>query len=189
MSQRIVHHSIELFFDEALEAAVVANMQRLADAKLPAPLLEWGMRPHITLGLFEQPGDGLRAAVEELGASTPAWPARLDAVGTFAGDEGVVFFFPAVTQTLLEVHARFHATCGPHFAGSRSHYAPGGWMPHCTQSIRLTPEQLAQTVRVCRDAPLPLDGRFERLGYHVTEIDPSVPTVETRYPWSVSLSG
>ena len=189
MSERLVHHSIELFFDDALEEALVASMRRLADAGLPAPLIDWGMRPHVTLALFEHPGDGLCPSVEEFAAQNPSWPVGFNCVGTFGGDEAAVFFVPTVNRTLLDFHARFHAECAAHIEGSNAYYQPGRWMPHCTQSIRITPEQVAETVRVCRDAPLPLVGRYETIGHHVTEIDPAVGVLETSYPYEMSLSG
>ncbi|MEM8885840.1 MAG: hypothetical protein AAGD14_17380, partial [Planctomycetota bacterium] len=62
---------------------------------------------------------------------------------------------------------------GAYFDELDAHYLPGRWMPHCTQSVGLDPDQLADVVAVCRRAPLPLAGRLTRVAIHDVYLDPS----------------
>lgn len=50
--------AVELLFDPGLEASLDRLLHAIADAGLPSPLLGWGVRPHVSLLLGSDAGEG-----------------------------------------------------------------------------------------------------------------------------------
>jgi 2'-5' RNA ligase len=53
-------------------------------------------------------------------------------LGTFPGDEGVLFLATTVTADLLAFHAQVHAALANQPIQHWPYYLPGNWVPHCT---------------------------------------------------------
>jgi len=128
-----MHHAVELLFDDGAEAAVLKLWRGLRDAGLGATLLDLGVRPHISLGVYDRPVlTEARELLKAFSASETPVEFRFSSVGSFPGDEGVAFLAPVITRDLLGLHSRYH----DHFAHLRNavrpYYLPGAWVPHCT---------------------------------------------------------
>ena len=104
-------------------------------------LSELGARPHVSLSVY---GDGLDTngfpeRLLEFARSIDPFDFTLSSLGTFPGQEGVVFLAPVVTRRLLEVHARLpRGVFEAHNNTGMGHYLPGNWVPHCTVAIDLS---------------------------------------------------
>jgi len=185
-------YSVELFFDSTMEATLKGESEKLRDAGLPAPLLRWGTRPHISLLLGSELRDGAEQAVAAFARETHALPVTLDVIATFP-HRSVVMLLPVVTCELLELHARAHQRLGAYFGESDPHYAPARWIPHCTQSIFLDEDELQATLRHFRATPLPISGRLASVGIHITTIDLERQGAErfvgSEYPFEAAFSG
>ena len=151
-------------------------------AGLPAPLLHAGMRPHLTLAICDQAPEGL----EHFASEWDALPVALGSVGTFAGDEGVVFLAPVVTLDMRALHDALYARMQGLSDACDRRYLPHCLVWHCTQSILLTEEELAATIAICRRAALPITGHIASIGLHETTLDPTRERyeqfVKTTYP-------
>ena len=145
--------AVELFFDAGADAAVRAMWRDLAAAGLPS-LAVYGHgqhRPHVSLAVFESLSpeglDALRPVLAQ--AITGArLVLTLNSLGTFPGDEGVLFLGVAVSTGLLALHARAHAALAGQQAGLWPHYLPGYWLPHCTLAQGLDAEGTATAFRL-----------------------------------------
>jgi 2'-5' RNA ligase len=71
--------------DEAIEAVLSGNLQRLAAPKLPSPLLDWGARPHLTVAIAGSVDARLKDGLAAIARSRHSMPIRLSSVGTFPG--------------------------------------------------------------------------------------------------------
>lgn len=158
MATRILHCdvmalAIEMFFDEGAAATVRAIWRDLAAAGLPS-LSIYGHgqhRPHVSLAVFERVSPDAMGALRSMLAPATAG-ARLalplNSLGTFPGEEGVLFLGVAVTAGLLDLHARTHAALAGQTAGLWPHYRPGYWVPHCTLAQGLDAEGTAAAFRL-----------------------------------------
>jgi hypothetical protein len=97
----------------------------------------------------------------------------LGVLATFPGPQGTAMLLPVVTRELLALHAQVHARLGSYFGDSDPQYAPDSWVPHCTQSIFLSADELDATLRHLRTVPLPISGKLTSIGIHASTIDPS----------------
>jgi len=158
--------AVELYFDPATEEAVKGLLRDLKAANLPSPLLDQGVRPHVSLVVAETVDDALKASIQGLAEGMPPILLALTSVGAFPGEEGAVFLAPASRARLLELHHNVHELCATHVEERNPRYVPGSWVPHCTLSTGLSPKQAAQAVYVMLKAPLPIEGRFTEIGLH-----------------------
>ncbi|MGI9093913.1 MAG: 2'-5' RNA ligase family protein [Mycobacteriales bacterium] len=146
--------AIELFFDDAADAAIRRAWDRLETAGLPTLATRSHRRhhPHVSLAV----GDGLDVDLCPLVADLPALPVlHFGAVGTFGGTEGVVFLMPRVTAELLAVHEALHCGLAKHGLQLWEHYLPGRLVPHCTVGYGLSPDQVGTAVgMLSRELPL-----------------------------------
>ena len=157
-------YAVELLLDPLAAEAVRALWERLAAAGIPAPLKDMGVAPHITLAAYEElDPEAVQDAFRSFACEETPEPVTLTSVGTFPGDEGVVYLAPVVTRGLLALHAGFHERFADHVEAAYPHYLPGAWVPHVTLGLHLTPPQLAEAIALARTADLPITGRLDRL--------------------------
>jgi 2'-5' RNA ligase len=132
--------SIELLLDEATEARVRADWQRLADAGLSSLAAHTASshQPHITL--LARPT--LAAVAFTAAAERLPIPITLAEPIVFAhGERGVLAWRVTLSEELRDLHAAVHAAAAP--AGDdAAHTIPGAWTPHITLARRLRLESL-----------------------------------------------
>jgi 2'-5' RNA ligase len=108
-------------------------------------------RPHITLAVLKEITlTELTEQLQALAEDEVCLDVELGAVGTFPGDEGVVYIAPVVTGELLGLHARFLDSLGKKVVLLRDYYEQGRWMPHCTVALYLPETQVPAAVGLCR---------------------------------------
>jgi hypothetical protein len=139
----VVAYAVEMFFDERADEAVRGLWRRLARAGLSS-LETYGHarhRPHVSLSVM----DALPAAAE-IGEVQRLPGLLFPALGTFAGDGGVLFLAPVVTPPLFAVHERVWESLQGQGLTQWTQYGPGRWVPHCTLAMGLPPAGLAAAV-------------------------------------------
>ncbi len=165
--------AVELGLDATAAGAVRALWDDLAGLGLAESPARSGVRPHITLAVYEGGGSGEPLGVDPVrieprlaafAASLRPIAVRMSAIGTFPGTEGVVFLAPKVTRALLTAHARFHLRCADIGGACWPYYRPRQWVPHCTLAIGLAPEAVGAAVARCMGAELPISGHLTSLG-------------------------
>lgn len=155
-------HSLELLLDDAAEASVRADWDRLVEARLPSSGRHRSPsnRPHVTL-----------VAAPSLAPETvPGIDERLAAaLGTIRlplVSAGVLLFGPRrstyvlvrqviATPELLELHRAVCAAVAPVPGQVRTSF-PGAWTPHITLARRMTAEQVAAALPLLEPPPEPL---------------------------------
>ena len=184
----VTNRAIELFFDPATEAVLTSLLRELN----PSPLLQWGVRPHVSLLLCAGFEAGSEAALAAFARTQPPLPITLGSVGSFPGDLGVVFLAPVQTRGLLDLHVALNDHMAAFTPRRNAHYEPGVWVPHCTQGMLFNEEELADALKICRRAP-PIAGTFTEIGFHETTTDTSVSgfdrVIDTRYRATFPLTG
>lgn len=138
-------HALQLFFDEAADQQVRELWQRLDKAGVPglATQTHRRHRPHVTMAVAGTiPAAARKAIAAELyRLSIPdLW---LYTLGTFAGDEPVLFLGAVVDTEILAVHSAVHDVLAGKVKNPSAYYFPGAWVPHCTLAQGITDEQLA----------------------------------------------
>lgn len=123
-----------------------------------------GVRPHLTVGMFEKVdpdrvGEVLDAFVERF----PAMPITFASLGMFVLATDVVFAAPIATVELLERHAWLHARLAACTEGPFTPLLPGSWVPHATLAADVPLSLLSPVLVASRAMPLPLEARLERI--------------------------
>ena len=184
----VTNQAIELFFDPATELVLTSLLRELD----PSPLLQWGVRPHVSLLLCAEFEAGSEEALAAFACTQPPLPITLGSVGSFPGDLGVVFLAPIKTRALLDLHVTLNDHMAAFAPRRNAHYEPDVWIPHCTQGMLFNDEQMADALEICRRAP-PIAGTFTEIGFHETTTDTSVSgfdrVVDVRYPAVFELTG
>lgn len=159
-----MNFAIELCFDELVEARICELWERIEQAGLPSRLLEFGHTPHVSLGVCaELDCKAFAGQLAEFAATQPKLHATLISLGTFSNRQGVVFLGLINTPELLDMHARFDALFAAVARDPWEYYRPGRWVPHCTLTTALDPEQVASALRVCAEVPLPIQATLESI--------------------------
>jgi hypothetical protein len=145
-------HSLELLFDSETEAAVrrlwddlsAAGVRSLASSTSPSN------RPHVTLSVAEDMGDGVNDALRPLLRLLPL-PATIGAPMLFGRGPFTLVRLVIPSTELLALQAGVHEACLPHMTpGPLPHADPGHWTPHVTLARRVTPDKLGDALSLRR---------------------------------------
>ena len=159
-------YAVELFYDHESELAVRKVWDGAGEATGQSSLSETGARPHVSLAVYDDDLDatGFQEKLQEFADTTEPFEFRLTSVGTFPGNEGVVYLSPVMTQDLMAVHRRYHQTFLKYEPYVQAYYLPGNWVPHCTVAIDLEASGILKAVAYCRMRFQPVTGRFAEIG-------------------------
>lgn len=117
------------------------------------PHISLDVRPHITLGGFEGAApDGFVERLRSFAAQQKPLKIQLASLGTFAGDEGVLFLAPVVTDELLKFHSLVHAHLLSSVSEQIPYYLPDAWVPHVTIAVQAADEFFPHLLQLCREA-------------------------------------
>ena len=139
--------SVELLLDDATEAEVLGQWDRLADAGLPTerrPDPGPSHRPHVTLWAGPTVAPEVEARLPGLVAELPL-RVQVGALLLFGPRRGQVVLVRQVvaSRALVDLQARVAAACG---VEPDSHFAPGRWTPHVTLARRVPVDLLGAVV-------------------------------------------
>ncbi len=156
--------AVVLYLDE-LAASIVEKAQRaIVQAGLSPDTRVLEFRPHISLAICDRLDVGaFEPYLSQFAASTPPIGLNLSRLGAFPTDPAVLFLEPAVSMDLAAAHQRFHRRFLKFAEDPSKYYLPGQWVPHCTLVERLSPADVPQAVKLCKDLPLPLHVRLEEV--------------------------
>lgn len=147
----ITGHAIELSFDPASEKRVVDLWRSI---KGGVDLEELGARPHVSLAVFRPPAHpvALARCLEIYAEQASRLELWFSFIGTFPGNEGVVFLSGAPSQELLESHKLLHSILESHKVTADEMYRPGRWVPHCTVAHELTGSEMQLAIDTARSS-------------------------------------
>ncbi len=158
-------YGVMLYFDNQTEKTIIKVWQILAERNLSSHGLDAGIRPHITLAIYEELD--CRPCENELvkiTTKTSSLPIQFTHLGIFTNPEPVVFAAPLVTKELLAFHNNLQANLASEGKKPWELYKPGKWVPHCTLSLDFEKENLAEIIRCCQAMLFPMDVRAVQLG-------------------------
>lgn len=125
-------YAIVLYFDKETEEKIMGLAQKVADNKLSTKFLEWKVRPHVTLAMYNDVDEN--KCVELLkgfAKGRKEIPAFLDSVGMF-NDTKAIFLNPTMTKNMYQLQSNLHETLIEFDTQGWEWYLPDGWVPHCT---------------------------------------------------------
>lgn len=164
-------YAVMLYFDTQIEQTIRKVWQTLAKDNLASSFLDSGIRPHITLAIYEELN--CRPCENELvriTSETVSMAIQFTHLGIFTTPEPVVFAAPLSTREILDFHENLHANLASESKNSWDLYKPGKWVPHCTLALNFKIEDLTEIFRCCQALPFPMDVHAVQLG--VVEFQP-----------------
>lgn len=149
-------YAIVLYFNRAAEKKIRDVWKALADRGISTEVSSSGIRPHITLAIYDElKCQPCRDELAKFAARTNRLEIRITHMGVFRQPETVLFLAPTVTRELLDLHASIHESMAAHAGSSWEVYQPAKWVPHCTLAMNLDDGKLSQAITCCRSIELP----------------------------------
>lgn len=163
--------AVVLYFDEINERKFLNIWESLAKEGLSTNLIEAGIRPHITLAIYDElecrPCENKLA---KIASQTKPIKFQITHLGLFKDPEPVVFAAPTFTQEFLDFHKQIHAVLAKESKNPWEKYLPDQWVPHCTLALGFDPANLDMIIRNCLVLEFPMDIQANQVG--VVEFQP-----------------
>lgn len=158
-------YAVDLFFDEPSEKPIREIWAKLARLNISSEIPNSGIRPHITMAVFDnlkcQPCE---KKLSQYAAHTAGISLCMTHLGVFYRPEIVVFLAPTPTRELLEFQAGVHQCLAKHADKPWDIYLPGNWVPHCTLAINLDKNLLPTVISQCTDIQFPFNVQVAQIG-------------------------
>ena len=158
-------YGVMLYFDVQTEKTISNIWQSLAKHDLSSSMLDAGIRPHLTLAIYEDLD--CRPCENELvkiTSNTPSPSIMFSNLGLFTNPEPVIFAAPLVTKELLDFHNELHLRLSGDGKAPWELYKPGKWVPHCSLALGYKMENEAKIIRLCQEMPLPMKVQAVQMG-------------------------
>jgi len=158
--------AIVLYFDKKTEDKIFSIWRNLARGKLTSYLLDIGIRPHITLAVFEQAEiKSLSSATETFARDIESFEINLCSAGTFPVSRRPIYYLPVPTKQLLGIHSEYYNSIKSIGLKWENYYLPENWVPHCTVAEKVGDENVfKQTFWYCCNAGIPITGKITHIG-------------------------
>ena len=156
---------VMLYFDSQTEKTISNIWQLLAGQNLTSSMLDAGIRPHLTLAIYDELD--CRPCENELIKITRNIPApviQFSHFGLFTNPEPVIFAAPLVTKELLDLHKELHSRLAGDGKNAWELYKPGKWVPHCSLALGYKIENEAKIIQLCQQMPMPMNIKAVQLG-------------------------
>jgi len=158
-------YGVMLYFDDSTESTIKIIWQSIANNHLSSSMLDEGIRPHITLAIYDELD--CRPCENELAkitSNTPSPTIQFTHLGLFTNPEPVIFAAPLVTKELLDFQSKLHLKLADNGKSPWDLYKPGKWVPHCSLALGYKIENQAEIFRLCQNMPLPMDVQAIQMG-------------------------
>jgi 2'-5' RNA ligase len=117
------------------------------------------IRPHLSLVVTDD-ADGLWRHAPSLALRGVEIDVEMAAVALFPADPPVLVLAVAPDPELVALHARVSAALAAAEVDVWPHFRPGTWLPHCTLSMGVPTEVLADALAACLASPVPVRARL-----------------------------
>jgi 2'-5' RNA ligase len=155
-----------LFLDTETENIIRRAWSILRTRGLSSPLLRSGGKPHLTLAIWEDlEPDMVLEDLEDFALTHREFPVTFSSIATFGPESGTVFLGPVFTPPLIIVHDQLYRIFKEVSELSAGLYRPGFWVPHCSLTIGLPPDNLREAINTCMEIiSLPIRGWIREIG-------------------------
>jgi 2'-5' RNA ligase len=159
-----MYYSIELLFDESSEAIVRKLWSGISDEKINDFMNLSNGDPHISLVILEtdEINNVIRIA-EDYFSSVKQFEVTFDSVGSFPGDEGVVYLSPVITEHLLKIHKGLLEKLSHYSQNIWGYYQVNKWSPHCTIALKTERDKMAKAFEFIRNNFVPFTATMTRI--------------------------
>ena len=158
-------YAVVLYFNKHSEKFIRDIWNKLSENGIPSEIHHAGIRPHITLAIFDeltcQPCD---SELSRFAPQSAQLHLNFTHLGFFTQPEKVLFLAPTPTSELLDFHARIHQLLDHQTNGPWSLYQPGKWVPHCTLALDLDQVMLEKATALCGQIELPVELHATQIG-------------------------
>jgi len=163
--------ALVMYFDSPSEKPIRDLWQKIADAGITSTLVKAGVRPHLTLSVFDQLSClPCEEELEDFAHKTRLIDLQATHIGFFTKPDPVVFVAPTPTRELMDFHRNVLLALTPDAEPISANYLPGTWVPHCTVALDFPRKRMPDVVDLCLDLPLPFNLRATQVG--VVEFQP-----------------
>jgi 2'-5' RNA ligase len=152
--------ALEMGLDAEGDRAIRDLWSRLE--QLGVPSLEShvpSIRPHVSLAVTEKP-NGLRQHAPGLALHGVETDIEMAAVSLFPADPPFLVLAVAPAPELVALHARVSTALAAAGVDVWPHYRPGTWLPHCTLSMGVPAQVVADALAACLASPVPVRARL-----------------------------
>ena len=163
--------AVVLCFDAATDKKISAFQDKLLKTGIESKKVKSTLRPHITLGIFEEISCAdCECKINEIAFDHHLETVAFSSLGVFVYPEKVFFLSPVPSVSLLTIHKKIHDELGTVTSGSWEIYEPGRWVPHCTLANDLDMNDLNQAISNSEGLIFPFQAIVSQIG--VVEFDP-----------------
>ena len=128
-------YAVVLYFDKETEDKIMTLIKKVAGNGLSTKFLEWKVRPHVTLAMYNDVDENKCVnLLETFAKERGSLPAFLDSIGMF-NDTKAVFLNPTMTRNMYQLQSDLHEVLKEFDTQGFEWYLPDGWVPHCTVSM------------------------------------------------------
>ena len=171
-------YAILLHFDKNSEARIFDLWKEAAKSGGDSYLIDSGLRPHITLAIFEDTDiQSFCNKLEIFSKQIKKLDLKLGSIGTFASSQGVLYLSPIMTDELVELHKGFYKYFDGDLDGINSYYMPNNWVPHCSISINNSIETFVSILKRTIEIFEPLDIRIREVS--IIESKPAIRYIKS----------
>ncbi len=155
-----------LFLDTETENKIRRTWSILRTRGFSSPLLRSGGKPHLTLAIWENMDQNIILDdLEDFARTHRAFPVTFSSIATFGPESGTVFLGPVFTPPLIIVHDQLYRIFDEVKELSAGLYRPDSWVPHCSLTLGLPPEDVPEALNICMDIiNLPIKGWIKEIG-------------------------
>lgn len=151
-------YAVILDFDDHSSSPIDRVWTSIHDSGLTANMTDAGIRPHLTLAVYDQlTCQPCENRLAQLAAQTRRISLRMSYFGFFTDPEPVLFVAPIPTRQLIRFHTDVLAALDIDGNDPRDIYKPGQWIPHCTLAIGFEKDKLKDVMDLTFSLELPLD--------------------------------
>ncbi len=158
-------YGVMLYFDVHTEKTIYDIWQILAEQNLSSGMLDAGIRPHITLAIYEElECKPCENELLKITSKTSSLSIQLTHLGLFTNPDPVIFAAPLATKSLLDFHSDLQVKLADDGKNSWDLYKPGNWVPHCTLAMGYQLQHQAEIIRLCQALPFPMHVHAVQMG-------------------------
>lgn len=158
-------YALVIYFNKQSEKPIRNLWKRIARADITSSLPDSGIRPHLTLSVFDKieclPCEH---ELEDFVQRMQVLNLEASHFGVFSNPQPVVFIAPTPTRDLILFHQKVIDSLFLDPSSTKKMYQPGKWVPHCTVALDFERDKLSQIMKICIELPLPFNLQPTQVG-------------------------
>lgn len=168
-----MEYAILLHFNKKSEKRIYELWEEAKNCGGHSHIADSGLRPHITLALFEDTDiEKFCGKLEQFSKKMKKFSLKLASIGTFTGHHGVVYLAPVITDELIELHKELYKFFEGELIGLNPYYMPNNWVPHCSISTDNPIDICTCIIKKMIEVYEPLDIEISEIS--ITECEPAI---------------